>query len=295
MSNPFFIVDVFAETRYTGNPLAVVINTTSFTESIMQTIAAEMDFSETTFITPVPDKDGGYRVRIFTPTHEVAFAGHPILGSAHILRDYMSHEDNNEIKINLNDCQILVTFESYSFNKSISWFRAPPMSLGLTSDPQPVAEALDISLKDLDTKSPIQVISAGTSALIVPLCSLEALRQSKLNLEKYSLLTAKGFPPLIYLFTRETYERKNNLCARFFFESNGVREDPATGNGAAFLGLYLLEHNLLSSSDISIRIEQGHEVQRPSLIHLRAHLLNNEYQIHIGGQVINIVQGNLVQ
>ena len=100
MSNPFFIVDVFSESAYSGNPLAVVIDTSSLSESMMQTIAAEMNFSETTFINPTPEKDNGYRVRIFTPTHEVAFAGHPILGSAHILRDYTSLKDISEIKLN---------------------------------------------------------------------------------------------------------------------------------------------------------------------------------------------------
>ena len=294
MSHPFFIVDVFAESAYSGNPLAVVIDTGSLSESTMQSIAAEMNFSETTFIAPTPDKDGGYRIRIFTPTHEVAFAGHPILGSAHVLRDYISHEDTDGIKLNLNECQILVTFEPANINKDISWFRAPPMSLGLISDPQPIAMALGISPEDIDTKSPIQVISAGTSALIVPLCSLQSLRRCKLNLEKFSLLRAQGFPPLVYLFCQETYERENDLCARFFFESNGVREDPATGNGAAFLGFYLLKHNVLSSSDISLRIEQGHEVQRPSLIHLRGQLLDKEYKIHVGGSVINTVTGSLV-
>ena len=78
--------------------------------------------------------------------------------------------------------------------------------------------------------------------MIVPLRSLEALRRSKLDLEAFAALAAAGFPPLVYVFCRQTHHAENDLCARFFFEAHGVREDPATGNGAAFLGAYLLEH-----------------------------------------------------
>ena len=90
------------------------------------------------------------------------------------------------------------------------------------------------------------------------------------NLQAYAPLAAQGFPPLVYLFSRETHDPHNDLCARFFFEAHGVREDPATGNAAAFLGAYLLQHRVLSDGDVSLRIEQGHQVRRPSLVLLRA-------------------------
>jgi trans-2,3-dihydro-3-hydroxyanthranilate isomerase len=130
--------------------------------------------------------------------------------------------------------------------------------------------------------------------MMVPLRSLDALRKCMLNLEKYSSMLANGFPPLIYLFTDQTHDSKNDLCVRFFFEAHGVREDPATGNGAAFLGAYLLEHQFFPESDLSLRIEQGYEVRRPSLIRLRAHMQNGHREIYVGGHVVSIVEGKLL-
>ena len=141
---------------------------------------------------------------------------------------------------------------------------------------------------------PIQMVSAGTSAMIVPLRSHDALRRSKLNLEAYSSLAAEGFPPLVYVFCNQTHQPSNDLCARFFFEAHGVREDPATGNGAAFLGAYLLEHQAYPDSSLCIRIEQGYEVRRPSLIMLRAHMEGDDHHVSVGGYVIPTVQGELL-
>ncbi len=140
----------------------------------------------------------------------------------------------------------------------------------------------------------MQCVAAGTSAVIVPLRSLGALRQARLDLDKYRALSEKGFPPLTYLFCRQTHDRDNDLCARFFFDAHGVREDPATGNGAAFLGAYLLQHRYLAATDLSLRIEQGHEIHRPSLIMLRARINNDTPEVYVGGQVIPTVQGDLL-
>ena len=140
----------------------------------------------------------------------------------------------------------------------------------------------------------MQQISAGTSLIIVPLRSLEALRRSKLDLDPFAPLAAAGFPPLVYVFCRQTRHPENDLCARFFFEAHGVREDPATGNGAAFLGAYLLEHRFFPKADLSLRIEQGYEVRRPSLVMLRAQMADGSRQVSVGGRVIPTVQGELL-
>lgn len=294
MTQRFYMVDVFAEHIYSGNPLAVVVGSEALTDETMQQIAAEMNFSETTFVMSLPEDDGGYRVRIFTPAREIAFTGHPILGSAWVIRHHVATESCTQIQMNLAVGQVTVTFESSSDGRELVWFRAPTMSLKATSTCEPVAAALGISPNDIDTSSPIQVISAGTSAMIVPLRSLDALRRSQLNLEVFNDLAAKGFPPLVYLFCRETYQPQNDLCVRFFFEAHGVREDPATGNGASFLGAYLLEHQLFPGSELSLRIEQGYEVRRPSLIMLRARMLNEVSEVSVGGYVIPTVQGKLL-
>jgi len=114
-----------------------------------------------------------------------------------------------------------------------------------------------------------------------------------IDLEAFAPLATAGFPPLVYLFCSETHHPENDLCARFFFEAHGVREDPATGNGAAFLGAYLLEHRLCPGSDLSLRIEQGYEVRRPSLVLLRARHAGS-FEVQVGGGVIPTVQGQLL-
>lgn len=294
MSQRFYIVDVFAEGPYSGNPLAVVLDADDLSTDTMQKLAAEMNFSETTFVGSAPGPEGDYRVRIFTPAREIAFAGHPILGTAWAIRRHLAPVNSGSILMNLSVGQIPVTFESAAEGGEVAWFLAPPMSLGPLCPPKQIAEALGVTPEDLATEIPVQQVSAGTSALIVPLRSLEALRRSRLDLQVFAPLASQGFPPLVYLFCPETHHPQNNLCARFFFEAHGVREDPATGNGAAFLGAYLLAHQVYPMPDLSLRIEQGYEMSRPSLVLLRAHQMGGSQEVRVGGSIIPVIEGKLL-
>ena len=294
MKPRFYMVDVFAEKAYSGNPLAVIVGAEELSSETMQLLAAEMNFSETTFVTSVPEEDGGFRVRVFTPSREIAFTGHPILGTAWVIRQYLTSSSDAQICLNLEVGQVPVTFESSDDGTEVVWFQAPPMTLGEKSTAASFAEVLGLSVDDIDTMLPVQMVSAGTSAMIVPLRSHDALRRSKLNLAAYSNLAAEGFPPLVYVFCNETHHPENDLCSRFFFEAHGVREDPATGNGAAFLGAYLLQHQADQDSTLSIRIEQGYEVRRPSLVMLRARMEGEHHHVSVGGHVIPTVQGELL-
>lgn len=293
MTQHFYVVDVFAERPYTGNQLAVVVGAEALSDETMQQVAAETNYSETTFVNPAPEKDGSYRVRIFTPARELAFAGHPILGTAWVIRQHLAPRAPGPVRLNLAVGQVPVTFERSTENGEVAWFLAPPMSLGPVCTREAIASALRLSPEDIDRASPVQQLTAGVSAVIVPLRSLDALRRCRLDLDAYAPLAAKGFPPLVYLFCRETHHPQNDLCVRFFFEAHGVREDPATGNGAAFLGAYLLEHGLFGGS-ASLRIEQGYEVRRPSLVMLRARMVNGSREVHVGGHVVPTVRGELL-
>ncbi len=294
MAPRFYIVDVFAEQPYAGNQLAVVVSDEPLAADTMQKIAAEMNFSETTFVHSQPEEDGGYRVRVFTPAREIAFTGHPILGTGWVVRHHLATRTPPQVRLNLAVGQVPVSFEASTDGREVAWFRAPRLELGPTPDPDPIANALGLSPKDIVSDAALQTVTAGTSAIIVPLTGLDALRRSRLDLEAFAPLAADGFPPLVYVFCQETHQPENDLCARFFFEAHGVREDPATGNGAAFLGAYLLEHRLFPESDLSLRIEQGHEVRRPSLIMLRARLSDGDREIQVGGNIIPTVKGQLV-
>jgi len=155
-----------------------------------------------------------------------------------------------------------------------------------------MAAALGLEPEDLDPRHPVREASGGVSAMLVPLRHLDALARARLDLQAYAPL---GLPPLVYLFCPETRDPRNDLSARFFFEAHGVREDPATGNAAAFLGAYLLEHRYFPEDDLSLRIEQGFEMGRPSLVLLRARRDGPGFRIQVGGQVVRTAVGILTE
>lgn len=275
---PLHIVDVFAERAGGGNPLAVVLDAEGMSVEAMQRVAAETNYSETTFVMAAREPGAAHRVRIFTPAREIAFAGHPILGTAWVIRRHVQPAPRVDLAIPAGI--IPVTFD----DAEVAWFAAPAVTLGRTYEREAIAAALAVAPSDL-ADAPIREAAAGVAAVIVPVASLRALRACTLDLAAWRAL---GAPPLVYLFSRETHDARNDLCARFFFEAHGVREDPATGNGAAFLGAYLMDRGERS---LDLRIEQGHEVHRPSLVRLRA----RDNTIEVGGTVVPFARGELVE
>ena len=293
MSLPIRFVDVFATGRFTGNQLAVVEASDGLSGAEMLRIASEMNFSETTFVAPAPGADGAWPVRIFTPARELAFAGHPILGTAWAIRDRLGPERPDLIRLQLPVGAIPVTFERDAEGRETAWFLAPPVRLGPSCAPEAMAAALHLAPDDLDPRAPIRMASAGVSLMIVPVRTLAALARARLDLEAYAPLAASGCPPLVYLFCPETHEPGHDFCARFFFEALGVREDPAAGNATAFLGAYLLEHPHWTGAELDLRIEQGRQIGRPSLLLLRARSTASGREIRVGGQVLPVLQGTL--
>ena len=289
-----YIVDVFAERPYAGNQLAVFVSASDLSDDTMQRLASEMNYSETTFVAPEPEADGGYRVRIFTPSREIPFAGHPVLGTAWVVRHHLARTGLGSLRLNVQAGQLLVTFESAAGAGDAAWFLAPPATFGSKVAPERIAAAVGLSAQDIAANAPVQQMTGGASAVIVPLRTLEALRRCRLDLQAFAPLAADGFPPLVYLFCNETRDPGNHLSARLFFDAHGVREDPATGFAAGLLGAYLLEYGLSPGPTLSLRIEQGHEVRRPSVVMLRAHRVGGSYEVRVGGQVIPVVHGELV-
>ncbi len=294
MTQSFFLVDVFAERPYTGNQLAVVVGEEPLGEDRMQQFAAETNYSETTFVAPRAESDGSYRVRIFTPAREIAFAGHPILGTAWVLRQHLAPSCPDTLVLNLPVGRVPVSFETAPTPREVAWFTAPAATMGRTWPHAEVASLFGISNRDIDTGSPVQQVSAGVSVVIVPLRNLDALCRCTVDTAALARLADKGLPTLVYLYCRETRAPENDISARFFFDAHGVREDPATGNGAAFLGAHLLEHELFPTSGFLLRIEQGYEVRRPSLVLVRARSVGREREVFVGGSVVLTVRGELV-
>ena len=173
----FFITDVFTSQRYGGNQLATFVDCESLSEQEMQQIAREINFSETTFITSRQPRDGGYDVRIFTPKAEVEFAGHPTIGTAHIIRNKLRLTDANEITLNLRVGKIPVTFSE----TSVVWMKQMPPTFGKQLDIDTLAQVLGIAPADIDHDFPIEEVSTGFPHLIVPLKNLDALKRAKIR------------------------------------------------------------------------------------------------------------------
>lgn len=287
MSLVFYIVDVFAEEKYAGNQLAVVRGGAGMPDEMLQEIALEMNYSETTFVLSETETDGGYGVRIFTPGGEVPFAGHPTLGTAYVIREEILAEPVDHVTLDLKAGRIPVTFGE------VLWMRQLPPTFGAALDSAPFARALDLETSDLDDRFPVQEVSTGLPALIVPLRNLGALQRCRVDWERYVELAGPG--KNLYVFCPEPHEDgPGDLSARMFADDLGVPEDPATGSAAGCLAAYLVEHSYFGAGSVDARVEQGYEIRRPSLLYLRAKKEGDETSVHVGGKVQMVARGELI-
>jgi len=291
----FHIVDVFAESRYAGNTLAVVRDAADLDGARMQAIAREFGFSETTFVISDPrDALGaGVRVRIFTPTFELPFAGHPTLGTAWVVRERLLPERPRAVTLALGVGPVGVAFEPSPEGGELVWLTAPPVTLGAEIAPEEIAEVLGLAPSELDPVLPAQRAAAGPKFAIVPLRRREALGRIRFDLDAYRAFARVEASTGVYVFAREAEDPVNHMRARMFFDAAGMREDPATGSATACLGAYLLAHRS-HGSDFTLRIEQGVEMGRPSLLQLDARVESGRPRIRVGGRVIESARGELV-
>lgn len=287
----FYIVDVFAEERYSGNQLAVFREVKELCEKEMQQIAREINFSETTFILSDEKHNGGYDVRIFTPQIEVPFAGHPTLGTAHIILKEIIRKPINEIILNLKIGQIPVTFGDVNEDSSILWMRQRDPVFGATFEADLVSKIIGLDAKEIDERFPIQSVSTGLPTVIVPLMTLKSVKRAGIVNSKYLEFTANIDAKTLLLFCPETYNSQNDLNVRFFAGRYGIPEDPATGSGNGCLAGYLVKHGYFKKERIKLKVEQGYEVGRPSLILLKAENERNGIAVNVGGKVKTIAKG----
>ena len=288
----FEIVDVFAEGPRRGNQLAVVFPDRALAVSEMQSIAREFDFSETTFVGAA--RDDGHEVRIFLPDAELPFAGHPTLGTAHVLRAHSGGP--RSVLLHLGVGPVAVRFEAGEAGApDVGWIQSPTPEIGAVCAREQAAAVFGLEPRDLDPELPPRVVTSGISFLLVPLRDLAALRRARLHPEARRALDRTGAPPLgTFCFTREAYSPSRQIAARALFDIHGnVREDPATGSANGALAGYLLAHRVFGTGALDVRVEQGVECHRPSLLHLRGRIESGRPRVEVGGSVFPFARGAL--
>lgn len=278
----FYIVDCFAQSRYQGNQLAVFIPDRELPASEMQQIAREMNFSETSFILSGRNDDDAYDVRIFTPAVELPFAGHPVLGTAHVIDSHFG-VSCDEIRLNLAGGQIHVVRDGGS------WFMTQNQpTFGMIADRNDTAKALSLDVENIRDDLPVQCVSTGLEAVIIPVKSLDALGKCRVKhlamaefhdrWRKCSLLG--------YAFSDDGFR------ARVFMDDPGYLEDPATGSAVGSLAAYLLKYRDVTCPKAAYTVRQGIEMGRPSILHVRASVFDGDYLIRVGGEAMTVACGD---
>lgn len=250
-----------------------------------------MHFSETSFIRNIEEAGKGYDARIFTPLTEVPFAGHPTLGTAYVIKHFIAKEPKSDVTLNLKIGAIQVTCEKQG-NQEIFWMRQVQPMFGKRFPTDYFQKLLGLKASDFDLKFPIQEVSTGLPFVIVPLRTLDAVKRARISptaLPAFLKQEQAG----ILVFCPETYHEENSLNVRVFVDAFGIPEDPATGSGNGCLAAYLSHYRYFGSSQIGIKVEQGFEIRRPSILHLRAKETGEKFEVNVGGKVLLIAKGKL--
>ncbi len=295
MSLLFYIVDVFAEHKFAGNQLAVFRQVDQLTTEQMQAIAKEINYSETTFILSESPQNNGYPVRIFTPHQELPFAGHPTLGTAFVLQQEILQESVSIVRLNLEVGQIPVAISYVNRSIDMLWMRQNAPAFGQRFEISTIASVLGLSLDQIDDRFPIEEVSTGLPFIIVPLKNLASLQQAKVGRDALFKLVETTEAKAILIFCPETRSPENQLSVRVFVEAlAGIPEDPATGSANGCLAAYLVQHSYFDRAKIDIRVEQGYEIGRRSLLLLRSEKNSEGFQVSVGGKVILVAKGEFV-
>lgn len=290
----FSIVDVFAEEKYAGNQLAVVRRGDKLAPEAMQKIARETNFSETTFLIGDSKRRGGFDVRIFTPTAELPFAGHPTLGTAYIIQQDLIGKPVRKVVLNLKVGPIPVSFSYRQGKPDVLWMQQIEPQFGQTMEARRLAPLLGLKPGDLLSDFPVQEVSTGIPFVIVPVRTLEAVKRSRFRTEKLAGLMTDSRGKGFLLFSPQAYSARNDLNVRVFAHAYGVAEDPATGSANGCLAGYLVRHRFFGTERIDVRVEQGYEIGRPSLLLLRAGEKAGRIEVLVGGRVVLVARGRLI-
>jgi len=278
---PYRILNVFArEGRLTGNPLCVFENGEGLSDAEMQALARQFNLSETTFV--LPSSKATARVRIFTPSYEMQFEGHPTLGTAHVVRDLKKAGDELKLEMKAGVIPVSAKTDRWTLEANTPRGRAVPHSRS------ELAEMLGLAEDDIG-EWPLW-ISAGREQLMVPLKTREAVRRARPKADVFTRLKSEDGASMAYVF----HDDGKVVEARFFFPSGpAILEDPATGSACANLGGWF---SVIQPRDpVARTVSQGEAVHRPSTLYLNVEWENGAGgeapRVFVGGDVIELGRG----
>ena len=282
-THPFRIVNVFtqAQAPFTCNPLCVFESGGGLSSDEMQALARQFNLSETTFI--LPSTRANARVRIFTPAYEMAFAGHPTLGTAHVCRALKLGEDSLVLEMQAG----LIPVRASGDRWTLSALGASSRELDVSRDV--LVAALGLKTADIGER-PLWV-KAGKEQLVVPLTSTDAVRRAVPSASAMAKIVSEDGQSMAYVFCLSGMAAggREQALARFFFPAGGaILEDPATGSATANFGAWCL--TMRRALPIQLQISQGEFVGRPSTLLLD---VNREAQVLVGGDVLEVGRGSI--
>jgi trans-2,3-dihydro-3-hydroxyanthranilate isomerase len=297
----FHTLDVFTDTRFAGNPLAVVLQPEGLSSEAMQTIAREFNLAETVFVLPPENPAHRAKVRIFTPAAELPFAGHPTVGTAVLLARIDGGVRAREVVLEegIGPVRCHVTPKSADVGAARFDLTRLPKRIGDAGEASRIAAAVGLEPDDLGCGDFVPgVWSAGNAFSIIPVRGLGAMKRARPNLAHWSAfesVPATGsWLPAPFLFCTETVAPGRAYHARMFAPHMGIPEDPATGSAAAAFAGVVAEQAGLADGEHTLVIEQGFEMGRPSLMHLTLTLRGGALaSASIGGDAIGVTEGTI--
>lgn len=275
MSHAFRIVNVFAQSPLGGNPLCVFEDGRGLDDATMQALALQFNLSETTFV--LPSDSATAHVRIFTPTFEMPFAGHPTLGTAHVVRDLRRSGNHVTLAMKAGVIPVAAEGDVWTLTANAPRHRAPGASSG------ELAAMLGLSAADV-AGAPLWV-DTGSEQLVIPLASFDAVRRAAPKADAMLAHASNSARAMAYVFAREG----NHVLCRFFFPKHGaVIEDPGTGSACANLGGWLLSTGAALPQRLTL--DQGEAVGRPCRLGLE---VTADREIRVSGRVVEIGRGTI--
>jgi trans-2,3-dihydro-3-hydroxyanthranilate isomerase len=297
----YLTADVFTDRAFGGNQLAVFPDASSIPEALLQSIAREFNYSETTFVFPPTDGRHTRRLRIFTPATEMPFAGHPTLGAAHVLAAtgelaltgeetrFVFEEQAGLISV------VIRALPGAALFQQLSAPRLP--EIGPPPPPRDrVAEALSLEADALrDGAWAPQAVSCGFPFLFVPLRDRAAVARARVRLDVWDTVLKDQWASALFVFSQDPELPGSHIHARMFAPGQGVAEDPATGGACVALAGYLGARDTRSDGTLRWRVEQGFEMGRPSLLDIEADKRHGAIvDVRVGGQAVIVCEGSLI-